>query len=90
MGAEPLPWEIRLKIALGAAEGLAFLHNSEKTVIYRDFKPSNILLDAVFPLIFILFFFKLILNIMLYSMPLKKKTRLFFIIFLFLSIGLQC
>ncbi|KAL5557718.1 hypothetical protein UlMin_033929 [Ulmus minor] len=45
-GAEPLSWETRLKIAIGAARGLAFLHNSENTVIYRDFKTSNILLDA--------------------------------------------
>ncbi|XWS33951.1 hypothetical protein CRYUN_Cryun22dG0126800 [Craigia yunnanensis] len=41
---EPLTWELRLKIASGAARGLAFLHTSEK-VIYRDFKASNILLD---------------------------------------------
>jgi serine/threonine protein kinase len=43
----PLPWSIRMKIALGAAKGLAFLHEeAEKPVIYRDFKTSNILLDA--------------------------------------------
>lgn len=46
-GAEPLPWNVRIKIAFGAAEGLAFLHTSEKSVIYRDFKTSNILLDGV-------------------------------------------
>ncbi|PIA27976.1 hypothetical protein AQUCO_07400078v1 [Aquilegia coerulea] len=43
----PLPWSIRMKIALGAAKGLAFLHEeAERPVIYRDFKSSNILLDA--------------------------------------------
>ncbi|KAL8230053.1 hypothetical protein R6Q57_014953 [Mikania cordata] len=43
----PLPWSIRMKIALSAAKGLAFLHEEAKRpVIYRDFKTSNILLDA--------------------------------------------
>ncbi|XP_059648892.1 serine/threonine-protein kinase PBL34-like [Cornus florida] len=43
----PLPWSIRMKIALGAAKGLAFLHEeAARPVIYRDFKTSNILLDA--------------------------------------------
>ncbi|KAM5581443.1 serine/threonine-protein kinase PBL34-like [Rosa sericea] len=43
----PLPWSIRMKIALGAAKGLAYLHEeSERPVIFRDFKTSNILLDV--------------------------------------------
>ena len=45
---QPLSWKLRLKVALGAAKGLAFLHSSETRVIYRDFKTSNILLDSVF------------------------------------------
>ncbi|URD75749.1 STYKc [Musa troglodytarum] len=44
-----LPWSTRIRIALGAARGLAFLHEeAERRVIYRDFKTSNILLDADF------------------------------------------
>lgn len=43
---EPLSWDLRLKIAIGAARGLAFLHSSDEHVIYRDIKASNILLDG--------------------------------------------
>ncbi|KAE9585707.1 putative transferase, protein kinase RLK-Pelle-RLCK-VIIa-2 family [Lupinus albus] len=43
---QPLSWSLRLKVALDAAKGLAFLHKAENKVIYRDFKTSNILLDS--------------------------------------------
>ncbi|KAL7610814.1 hypothetical protein Lser_V15G10305 [Lactuca serriola] len=43
-----LAWGIRIRIAIGAAKGLAFLHGAESPVIYRDFKTSNILLDSDF------------------------------------------
>ncbi|KAJ0705094.1 putative transferase, protein kinase RLK-Pelle-RLCK-VIIa-2 family [Helianthus annuus] len=44
-GCRPLSWSQRLKVALGAAKGLAYLHSPEANVIYRDFKCSNILID---------------------------------------------
>ncbi|KAK1365421.1 putative serine/threonine-protein kinase NAK [Heracleum sosnowskyi] len=45
---QPLSWGVRMKVALGAARGLAFLHGVDNQVIYRDFKTSNILLDSKF------------------------------------------
>ncbi|CAL1414010.1 unnamed protein product [Linum trigynum] len=45
----PLDWDVRIKIALGAARGLAYLHeDSSPRVIHRDFKASNILLESDF------------------------------------------
>ncbi|KAJ8747171.1 hypothetical protein K2173_012975 [Erythroxylum novogranatense] len=43
---KPLEWFTRMKIALGAAKGLEYLHDkANPPVIYRDLKASNILLD---------------------------------------------
>lgn len=46
---KPLDWFTRMKIALGAAKGLEYLHDkANPPVIYRDLKSSNILLDNNF------------------------------------------
>ncbi|KAL9360795.1 hypothetical protein Peur_048918 [Populus x canadensis] len=46
---KPLDWFSRMKIALGAAKGLEYLHDkANPPVIYRDLKSSNILLDKFF------------------------------------------
>jgi len=46
---EPLDWNTRMRIAVGAARGLNYLHHeAEPSVIYRDLKSSNILLDEGF------------------------------------------
>ncbi|KAI9117126.1 hypothetical protein K1719_011292 [Acacia pycnantha] len=46
--SQSLSWATRIKVAIDAARGLAFLHDSNPQVIYRDFKASNVLLDSEF------------------------------------------
>ncbi|KAG0525759.1 hypothetical protein BDA96_06G084500 [Sorghum bicolor] len=44
-----LDWNIRYKIAIGVARGLAYLHHGcRDCIIHCDIKPQNILLDASF------------------------------------------
>uniref|UniRef100_A0A804IV40 Protein kinase domain-containing protein n=1 Tax=Musa acuminata subsp. malaccensis TaxID=214687 RepID=A0A804IV40_MUSAM len=43
---QPLNWNARMKIALGSARGLAYLHHDcTPRIVHRDIKSSNILLD---------------------------------------------
>ncbi|XP_028794274.1 receptor-like protein kinase 5 [Neltuma alba] len=44
-----LDWPKRLQIAIGAAQGLTYMHNDcSPPIIHRDIKTSNILLDSEF------------------------------------------
>ncbi|XP_020204103.1 proline-rich receptor-like protein kinase PERK3 isoform X2 [Cajanus cajan] len=46
----PLDWNSRLKIAIGAARGLRYLHEDCRVgcIVHRDFRPKNILLTHDF------------------------------------------
>ncbi|XP_062111945.1 proline-rich receptor-like protein kinase PERK4 [Humulus lupulus] len=48
-GRSPLDWTSRVKIAIGSAKGLAYLHEDcHPRIIHRDIKTSNILLESNF------------------------------------------
>ena len=44
----PLSWQTRIKIPIGVANGLAYMHNLETPIIHRDIKASSVLLDNEF------------------------------------------
>ena len=44
-----LTWDLRHRIALGTARGLAYLHEEcRECIIHCDMKPDNVLIDAEF------------------------------------------
>ncbi|CAL4947499.1 unnamed protein product [Urochloa decumbens] len=46
---ETLDWPTRLRVAVGAAQGLCYMHHEcEPAIVHRDVKASNILLDSEF------------------------------------------
>ncbi|GFP83823.1 serine/threonine-protein kinase pbs1, partial [Phtheirospermum japonicum] len=48
-GEQALDWDMRMRIGAGVAKGLSYLHNgANPRVIYRDLKPSNVLLDQYY------------------------------------------
>ncbi|PIN14607.1 Non-specific serine/threonine protein kinase [Handroanthus impetiginosus] len=47
-GHQSVPWETRIKVAIGAARALSFLHDRKIQVIHRGFKSEDILLDGEF------------------------------------------
>ncbi|XP_038992350.1 probable serine/threonine-protein kinase PBL28 [Hibiscus syriacus] len=51
IGETKMDWPSRLKVAIGAARGLAYLHSSSAVgipIVHRDFKSTNALLNANF------------------------------------------
>ncbi|KAK7407236.1 hypothetical protein VNO78_08971 [Psophocarpus tetragonolobus] len=48
MNSQQLTWEVRHKLILGTAEGLAYLHEESQRIIHRDIKLGNVLIDDDF------------------------------------------
>ncbi|XP_012856895.1 PREDICTED: protein kinase 2B, chloroplastic-like [Erythranthe guttata] len=45
---QTLAWVARIKVAVGAARALAFLHDNENPIVHRNFNTADILLDGEF------------------------------------------
>ena len=47
-GAPELTWRLRLQMALGAAAGMLYLHECTPTVLHRDLKSANLMVDRYY------------------------------------------
>ncbi|CAI5972829.1 unnamed protein product [Closterium sp. NIES-64] len=45
-GNSPMPLHQRVRVAIGVAEGLAWMHSQRPRLLHRNLKPSNIMLTA--------------------------------------------
>ena len=47
-GAPELTWRVRLQMALGAAAGMCYLHSCSPSILHRDLKSANLMVDRYF------------------------------------------
>ena len=57
---EPLPWEIRVKIAIGVARGVEFIHFIKNKPLFRKLRMYNIMHDEVMVYLHLSFIFCLL------------------------------
>ncbi|KAK4405034.1 Serine/threonine-protein kinase-like protein [Sesamum angolense] len=45
LSASPLPWSKRVEFAIQIAKGVRFIHESDPSIVHRDIKSANVLVD---------------------------------------------